>query len=90
MKFATNDTVNPILLSWSGATSPGQGLAIASGACAGVAEAHIVAPFEKIKIRMQDAKGLGKYTSSIDCLKKTVLSEGPLSLAKGLQSTICA
>ena len=88
VKFGVNDTVHPILLKLSGATSMTQGIAIVAGACGGILESAIVAPFEKIKIRMQDANNLGRYTSSGDCLRKTIANEGPLTFAKGMQATV--
>lgn len=88
VKFGVNDTVHPILLKLTGATSMTQGIAIVAGACGGIFESAIVAPFEKVKIRMQDAKNLGRYTSSVDCFRKTIASEGPLAFAKGMQATV--
>ncbi|KFY97985.1 hypothetical protein V500_01839 [Pseudogymnoascus sp. VKM F-4518 (FW-2643)] len=88
VKFGVNDTVHPILLKLTGATSMTQGIAIVAGACGGIFESGIVAPFEKVKIRMQDAKNLGRYTSSVDCFRKTIASEGLLAFAKGMQATV--
>lgn len=65
-----------------------QPLSILTGASAGATEAVVVVPFELVKIRMQDKANASKYTSAVDCLTKTVKSEGPLALYQGLESTM--
>ena len=65
-----------------------QKLSILTGASAGATEAFVVVPFELIKIRLQDRASAGKYNGMIDCVVKTVRSEGPLALYNGLESTL--
>lgn len=77
-----------MLLSVSGQTSPSQATAILSGAAAGAAESFIVAPFEKVKIRMQDLNSLHRYASSVDCFRKTLRAEGVATFFKGLVATV--
>ena len=88
MKFATNDLVSPLLQRLANSSSPTQITSILAGACGGIVESAIVAPFEKIKIRMQDARSVGRYASSGDCFIKTVRNEGIFTFAKGLQATV--
>lgn len=65
-----------------------QSLSILTGATAGATEAFVVVPFELVKIRLQDRASAGKYTGMVDVVVKTVKAEGPLSLYKGLESTM--
>ena len=65
-----------------------QQLSILTGASAGATESFVVVPFELVKIRMQDRASAGKYTSTLDCVIKTVRNEGPLALYNGLESTM--
>ena len=65
-----------------------QKLSILTGASAGATEAFVVVPFELIKIRLQDRVSGAKYTGMIDCVVKTVKTEGPLALYNGLESTL--
>jgi solute carrier family 25 2-oxodicarboxylate transporter 21 len=88
LKFTVNDMASPALLQLSGRTSPNLAIAVCSGLTAGLTEAFVVAPFEKVKIRMQSIDSASKYTSSLDCLKKIVMGEGFLALTKGLHATM--
>ena len=56
------------------------------GVFAGMTEAIVVSPPDVVKNRMQDKRNAGKYTGSIDCLVKTLRSEGPRALTNGLGS----
>ena len=65
-----------------------QQLSVLTGASAGATEAFVVVPFELIKIRLQDRASAGRYSGMVDCVVKTVKSEGPLALYNGLESTL--
>jgi solute carrier family 25 carnitine/acylcarnitine transporter 20/29 len=55
-----------------------------AGALAGVSFWSVIYPFDCIKTRMQaDDLTSPKYSSSFDCLKKTVKNEGYLALTRG-------
>ena len=71
-----------------GISKMNQQLSILTGASAGATEAFVVVPFELVKIRMQDRASAGKYTGIVDCVVKTVKTEGPLALYNGLESTL--
>ena len=65
-----------------------QKLSILTGASAGATEALVVVPFELVKIRLQDRASAGKYSGMMDCVMKTIKTEGPLALYNGLESTM--
>ena len=65
-----------------------QQLSVLTGASAGATEAFVVVPFELIKIRLQDRASAGKYSGMVDCVVKTIKTEGPLALYNGLESTL--
>ncbi len=65
-----------------------QSLSILTGASAGATEAFVVVPFELVKIRLQDRAQAHKYNGMIDCVRKIIVAEGPLTLYQGLESTI--
>ena len=87
-KFAANDEWGKVYRNLFGASKMDQKLSILTGASAGATEAFVVVPFELIKIRLQDRVSGGKYTGMIDCVVKTVKTEGPLALYNGLESTL--
>lgn len=66
-----------------------QGLSVLTGASAGATEAFVVVPFELVKIRLQDKANAGRYSGTMDAVKKIVASEGPLALFNGLEATLC-
>jgi len=88
LKFTVNDTASPVFLQLSGRTVPNLSIAVFSGVTAGETEVFVVAPFEKVKIRMQSPDSASKYASSLDCLKKIIKGEGFLALMKGLHATV--
>lgn len=58
-----------------------------AGGCAGFSEICIMHPLDVIKTRFQIQGGSGEsnmYTSILDCFKKMMKSEGPLSVYKGI------
>jgi solute carrier family 25 carnitine/acylcarnitine transporter 20/29 len=62
---------------------------LAAGGVAGTVSWVIVYPVDVIKSRMQiDGIGVTKYLNSIDCLKKSVSSEGYRFLYRGLTPTV--
>jgi solute carrier family 25 2-oxodicarboxylate transporter 21 len=71
-----------------GVTKMNQSLSILTGATAGATEAFVVVPFELVKIRLQDKAQAAKYNGMIDCVKKIIAQEGPLTLYQGLESTM--
>ncbi|MCJ1273774.1 hypothetical protein MMC21_001567 [Puttea exsequens] len=87
-KFAANDAWGKQYRSMFGISKMNQQLSILTGASAGATEAFVVVPFELVKIRMQDRASAGKYTGIVDCVVKTVKTEGPLALYNGLESTL--
>jgi len=63
-----------------------QKIAIYSGASAGAVEAFVVAPFELVKIRLQDVNS--QFKTPIEVVKNSVVKGGVLSLFNGLEATI--
>lgn len=41
-----------------------------------------------MKIRLQDKGNAGKYSGTLDCVRKILKEEGPLTFFKGLEATI--
>lgn len=87
-KFAANDEWGKVYRNLFGVAKMDQKLSILTGASAGATEAIVVVPFELVKIRLQDRASAGKYSGMLDCVIKTVKSEGPLALYNGLESTM--
>lgn len=87
-KFAANEQFGGFYRNLFQSSDMTQPLSIITGMSAGVTEALIVVSFELVKIRLQDPKNLGKYTNTIDCIRKIFLEEGALSLFQGLEATI--
>lgn len=63
-------------------------VATVAGLISGVPEAIIVTPTQVVKIRLQAKEHLGKYNGSLDCVTKTLRSEGPQALLIGLEPTL--
>jgi solute carrier family 25 2-oxodicarboxylate transporter 21 len=61
-------------------TIPG---AFVAGGLTGYVESASVTPFEVIKVRMQSLEHVGKYHSSLQCLRTMLREEGALSLYSG-------
>lgn len=87
-KFAANDEWGKLYRYAFGVQKMNQSLSILTGASAGATEAFVVVPFELVKIRLQDKASAGKYAGIVDCVSKTVKTEGPLALYNGLESTM--
>ncbi|RKF65750.1 putative mitochondrial 2-oxodicarboxylate carrier [Erysiphe neolycopersici] len=88
IKFAANDFWGKFYRDLFGATKLDQRLSVLAGASAGATEAFVVVPFDLIKIRLQDRVSASKYKGAVDCLIKTVKTEGILALFNGLESTL--
>jgi solute carrier family 25 2-oxodicarboxylate transporter 21 len=63
-------------------------VAAAGGLASGVPESLIVTPTQVVKVRMQAREHLGRYTSPLDCLQKTLKFEGLRSMYIGLGPTL--
>ena len=87
-KFAANDSWGIFYRNLFGVEKANQPLAILTGATAGATESFVVVPFELVKIRLQDPASAAKYNGIVDCVMKTVKSEGPLAMYNGLESTM--
>jgi len=87
-KFAANDEWGKVWRNVFGMAKMNQSLSILTGASAGATEAFVVVPFELVKIRLQDKAQAHKYNGMIDCVKKIIAQEGPLTLYQGLESTM--
>eukprot|EP00967_Tisochrysis_lutea_P081244 scaffold111988_cov36-Tisochrysis_lutea.AAC.1 len=58
-----------------------------AGAVSGVPEAVIVTPFQVVKVRLQAREHLGRYTSTMHCLRTVLAEEGVLALSAGFYAT---
>ena len=87
IKFSANEQYTALYRDKLG-FKEGQALSVLTGVSAGTTEAFIVASFELIKIRMQDKRNAGKYSSTMDCIRKIYQEEGALGFSKGLEATI--
>ncbi|CAO3700908.1 unnamed protein product [Rhizopus stolonifer] len=87
-KFAANEQYTAIYKKLFGFEKTTQSLSIMTGVSAGLTEAMLIAPFEMVKVRMQDKANLGKYNGTSDTIRKIIAAEGPLSLLKGLEATL--
>eukprot|EP01133_Synstelium_polycarpum_P008374 gene8374-9841_t len=88
IKFASNKFYEERILAYFKNAKPTQGQAISAGIMAGITEAFIVVPFELVKIRLQAKENAGKYTGTMDCVKKIAQAEGLGGFFKGLESTL--
>ncbi|OLL25302.1 putative mitochondrial 2-oxodicarboxylate carrier [Neolecta irregularis DAH-3] len=79
-KFAANDEWTKVYLKTFGVQKVTSPISILTGATAGATESFVVVPFELVKIRLQDRASAGKYTGTMDCVRKIVKNEGPLAL----------
>lgn len=86
-KFAANDSWGKFYRDMFGVQKMNQSLSILTGATAGATEAFVVVPFELVKIRLQDKAQSHKYNGMVDCVRKVITQEGPLTLYQGLEST---
>ncbi|KAG0747739.1 hypothetical protein G6F57_006779 [Rhizopus arrhizus] len=87
-KFAANEQYTAIYKKMFGFEKVTQSLSIMTGVSAGLTEAMLIAPFELVKVRMQDKANLGKYNGTADTIRKIVASEGALTLLNGLEATL--
>ncbi|KAI7829245.1 mitochondrial carrier domain-containing protein [Kickxella alabastrina] len=75
IKFASNDTYGTAYMKLFGVS-------------AGITEAMIVATPELVKIRLQAKENAGRYTGTMDCVRKIYAQEGLRAFANGLEATI--
>lgn len=87
-KFAANDEWGKFYRNAFGIPKMTQSVSILTGATAGATESFVVVPFELVKIRLQDKAQAHKYNGMVDCVRKIVTQEGPLTLYQGLESTM--
>ncbi|KAJ2594057.1 hypothetical protein H4R99_005920 [Coemansia sp. RSA 1722] len=88
IKFASNDTYSTMYKDLFKADKITQPLAILTGVSAGITEALIVATPELVKIRLQAKENAGRYTGTMDCVRKIYAQEGLKAFANGLEATI--
>ncbi|KAJ2795079.1 hypothetical protein H4R20_006000 [Coemansia guatemalensis] len=88
IKFASNDTYAPMYMRLFNKDKLTQSLAIMTGVSAGVTEAMIVATPELVKIRLQAKENAGRYSGTMDCVRKIYAEEGLKAFANGLEATI--
>ncbi|KAJ1990284.1 hypothetical protein GGI25_004468 [Coemansia spiralis] len=88
IKFAANDTYAPMFMKTFHQDKLTQPLAILTGVSAGITEALIVATPELVKIRLQAKENAGRYTGTMDCVRKIYAQEGLKAFANGLEATI--
>ncbi|KAJ2156099.1 hypothetical protein GGF46_005416 [Coemansia sp. RSA 552] len=88
IKFAANDTYGPMYLRLFGKDKLTQPLAIMTGVTAGLTEAVIVATPELVKIRLQAKENAGRYTGTMDCVRKIYAQEGLKAFGNGLEATL--
>jgi len=81
VKFSANEQYKTMLKNDKGELTWDR--AFAAGGLAGATEMFINCPFEVVKVRMQAKESRGLYSSTLDCAKKLVNSEGLLGLYKG-------
>lgn len=86
-KFAANDFWGKRYKTWFGVSQLDQKLALLTGMSAGATESFVVVPFELVKIRLQDKASAHLYSGPLDVVRKTVQTQGPLGLYKGMEST---
>ncbi|KAJ9057806.1 hypothetical protein DSO57_1019297 [Entomophthora muscae] len=87
-KFAANEQFSLVYKKMFNREKLDQPLSILTGVSAGCVEAFLVVSFELVKIRLQDKNNAGKYSGTVDCIKKILKEEGPLTFFKGLEATI--
>ncbi|KAJ2852531.1 hypothetical protein IWW36_000159 [Coemansia brasiliensis] len=88
IKFAANDTYGPMYKKLFNQEKLTQPLAIMTGVTAGITEALIVATPELVKIRLQAKENAGRYSGTMDCVRKIYAEEGIKAFANGLEATI--
>lgn len=88
IKFAANDTYAPMFMNLFGSDRITQPIAITTGVSAGITEALLVATPELVKIRLQAKENAGKYSGTMDCVRKIYAQEGLRAFANGLETTI--
>jgi len=69
------------------ASSSDAPLHLLAGAASGVPESAIVTPFQVVKVRLQAREHLGRYTSSLHCLRTVLAEEGVMALTAGFHAT---
>jgi solute carrier family 25 (mitochondrial 2-oxodicarboxylate transporter), member 21 len=89
VKFASNEQYTKLYQHLFNIPNVTQQLSIMTGISAGMTEALIVTSFELIKIRMQDKRNTGIYSSSLDCVRKIWHHEGGfVAFFKGIEATL--
>jgi len=67
---------------------PGPLRSFIAGGVGGVCTVASGQPFDTVKVRMQNQTGTALYKNAMDCTIKTVKTEGPLALYKGMAAPI--
>ncbi|KAJ2719555.1 hypothetical protein GGI07_005142 [Coemansia sp. Benny D115] len=88
IKFASNDTYGPMYMKLFNTEKLTQPIAVLTGVSAGITEALIVATPELVKIRLQAKENAGRYTGTMDCVRKIYAQEGLRAFANGLEATV--
>jgi solute carrier family 25 citrate transporter 1 len=82
-RFLVYNNYVEIIRSRTGQQDLSMGYAVLGGMIAGCCSSCINQPVDTIKTRMQ-ASDASKYSSTMDCIMKTLRQEGPLAFYKGL------
>ncbi|RKP06692.1 mitochondrial carrier domain-containing protein [Thamnocephalis sphaerospora] len=88
VKFAANEQYTLFYKRLFGMDRVTQPLSILTGMSAGATEAFLVVSFELVKIRLQDKNNAGKYSGTMDAVKKIYAEEGASAFVKGLESCL--
>lgn len=88
IKFGANEQYGQLYKRLFNQDKPTQALSVLTGVSAGVTEAFVVVSFELVKIRLQDKENGGKYSGTMDCVRKIYQQEGIMAFTKGLEATL--
>lgn len=87
VKFSANDFWGKTYRGLAGTEKMTQGLSILTGCSAGGVEACLTAPFELVKIKLQDKAQAHLYKGPIDVIKQVLARDGLVGMFSGLEST---
>ncbi|KAF0913282.1 hypothetical protein E2562_021934 [Oryza meyeriana var. granulata] len=91
-QLATYDQAKEAILARRGPGADGLATHVASGLAAGLVAAAASTPVDVVKTRVMNMKVVAgappPYSGALDCLIKTVRSEGPMALYKGFVPTV--